>query len=83
MPVCRERKRRGQRQTIDVAQAEHCVLRRGWRANGAAWHGREHQAVLESAGSQERVPGVPHQIVGVVEGEELATRSKLMRRAGL
>jgi hypothetical protein len=26
------------------------------------------------------VPGVPHQIV--VEGEELATRSKLMRRAG-
>lgn len=35
-----------------------------------------------SAGSQGRVPEVPHQIVGVVEGEELATRSKLMRRAG-
>jgi hypothetical protein len=39
--------------------------------------------VARSAGSQERVPGVPHQIVGVVEGEELATRSKLMRRAGI
>jgi len=47
----------------------------------AAWHGREHQAVLEVRGAQERVPGVPHQIVGVVESEELATRSKLMRRA--
>ena len=53
-----------------MARAWGCLARAG--ASGRA----------RSAGSQERVPGVSHQIVGVVEGEELATRSKLMRRAG-